>query len=66
MTKQELARENEEKQKELEVLDRKSLRLFNRLDKLSRDYTNSKQLWPFPRYQQMKEMIKEVTYDTYI
>lgn len=61
--KAELIKDIEEKEKKKDKLEVKFLRLHNRLEKLKRDYEESKQHAPTKRYLEMKEMIKPLIRD---
>jgi len=61
--KAEIVKDIEEKEKKKDKLERKFLRLHNRLTKLRRDYEEAKQHIPTTRYMDMKEMIKPLIRD---
>lgn len=61
--KAELVKDIEEKKKKKEKLEKKFLRLHNRLEKLKRDYEESKRYIPTKRYMLLKEMIKPIIRD---
>lgn len=61
--KAEIVKDIEEKQKRKEKAERRFLRLYNRLEKLKKDYEESKRYIPTRRYNVMKEMIKPVIRD---
>ncbi|XP_045214366.2 uncharacterized protein LOC123564687 [Mercenaria mercenaria] len=61
--KAEIVKDIEEKKKRKEKGERRFLRLHNRLEKLKKDYEDSKQHIPTKRYMVMKEMIKPLIRD---
>lgn len=61
--KAEIRKDIEEKEKRKEKIERKFLRLHNRLEKLKREYEESKHYVPTKRYLIMKEMIKPIIRD---
>lgn len=63
MTKREVSSDNKEKKQHIIKYDTKFLRLHNRLEKLKREYQDSKEHSFVQRYNLMKEMIKTVIKD---
>jgi hypothetical protein len=61
--KAEIVKDIEEKKKRKDKAERRFLRLHNRLEKLKKDYEESKQHIPTKRYMMMKEMIKPLIRD---
>ena len=61
--KAEIVKDIEEKKKKKDKLEKKFLRLHNRLEKLKRDYEESKRYIPTKRYILLKEMVKPVIRD---
>ena len=61
--KAEIVKDIEEKKKKKDKLEKKFLRLHNRLEKLKRDYEESKRYIPTKRYLLLKEMVKPVIRD---
>ena len=61
--KAEIIKDIEDKQKRKDKLEKKFLRLHNRLEKLKRDYEESKRYIPTKRYMLLKEMIKPIIRD---
>ncbi|XP_041363059.1 uncharacterized protein LOC121378803 [Gigantopelta aegis] len=64
MSKQEIAQDNDVKEQQIEKFPAKFLRAYNRLDKLKRDYDQSKDVFFMRRYGLLKSMIKAITTDT--
>ncbi|KAJ8319409.1 hypothetical protein KUTeg_004500 [Tegillarca granosa] len=63
MSKKEVSSDNKEKKQHIVKYDTKFLRLHNRLEKLKRDYQDSKEHSFVQRYNLMKDMIKTVIKD---
>ena len=63
MSKQEIAQDNDIKVQQIEKFPAKFLRAYNRLDKLKRDYDQSKDVFFVRRYGLMKQMVKAITTD---
>lgn len=61
--KAEIVKDIEEKKKKKDRFERKFLRLHNRLEKLKRDYEESKRYIPTKRYMLLKDMIKPIIRD---
>ena len=61
--KDEIIKDIEEKRRKKDKLEKKFLRLHNRLEKLKRDYEESKRYIPTKRYTLLKEMIKPIIRD---
>lgn len=61
--KAEIVQDIEDKKKRKEKAERRFLRLHNRLEKLKKDYEESKQYIPTKRYLIMKDIIKPLIRD---
>ncbi|XP_076458058.1 uncharacterized protein LOC143291819 [Babylonia areolata] len=60
LDKDDIRRDNERKRREIQRLNTRGLRAFNRLEQLKHRYQASKAHVPTTRYQELKDMIKDV------
>lgn len=63
LCKEEIQRDNERKRREIQRLNRQGLRIYSKLEQLQRKYELSKAHAPPTRYQELKDMIKDVISD---
>ena len=63
LDKEDIRKDNERKQREVQRLNLRGLKAYNKLEQLQKRYQASKAQTPPSRYQELKDMIKEFLAD---